>query len=624
VHNDAEGHHMSRRVAARVAWAIWCVSLLIWAISFWVRTVGNVGGGIERVIATAAFFALSTAGMLVASRRPESPFGWIVSAYGLLAGIEGLVIGYAITAAGPAAAGRLGDGTLAAVLGLWIAPVANALLTLALLFVPDGRLPSPRWRPVAWFVVASALLGAVTGLLSAGALVNGQPNPLAVSGTGDFLAQLRSLSRTCLLIGFAVSVVSLAVRFRHATGEERHQLKWVAAGALVFVLATLALRLNPPFLTPYLAIIHLVGLVTFVAGVSVAILRYRLYEVDVFINRALVYGALGVCITITYVGVVAGLGTLAGTTGEPGSDLVLSLVATAIVAVIFQPTRERVQRLANRLVYGQRASPYEVLSDFSQQIAGALSVDEVLPRMAEAAAHGVGANRSRVRVYVPGGNDRAVAWPTDALAGPFERTVPVFHQGTPVGEIAVSKPERESLTAAEAKLLADLAAQAGPAFKNVRLDLELQARLEELQASRQRIVAAQDAERRRLERDIHDGAQQEFVAIAVNLRVAQELLRSDPDETESLLSELSVHAEAALATLRDLARGIYPPALVDRGLAAAVEAHIAKTCPEIHLSTDGLGTNRYAPEAEAGIYFCCLEALQNRAQCPRTRRPRRG
>ena len=308
------------------------------------------------------------------------------------------------------------------------------------------------------------------------------------------------------------------------------------------------------------------------------------------------------------------MGTLAGTSGEPGSNLVLSLVATAIVAVIFQPARERVQRLANRLVYGQRASPYEVLADFSEQIAGALSVDEVLPRMAEAAAHGVGASRSRVRVYVPGSQDRAVAWPADALAGPFERTVPVFHQGTPVGEIAVSKPERESLTAAEGRLLADLAAQAGPAFKNVRLDLELQARLEELQASRQRIVAAQDAERRRLERDIHDGAQQEFVAIAVNLRVAQELLRSDPAEAESLLAELSVQAQAALATLRDLARGIYPPALVDRGLAAAVEAHIAKTCPEIQLATDGLGTNRYAPEAEAGIYFCCLEALQNRTK----------
>jgi signal transduction histidine kinase len=241
-------------------------------------------------------------------------------------------------------------------------------------------------------------------------------------------------------------------------------------------------------------------------------------------------------------------------------------------------------------------------------------VDEVLPRMAEAAAHGVGAKRSRVRVYVSGSHDRAVAWPPDALAGPFERTVPVLHQGTPVGEIAISKPEREPITSAKSKLLADLAAQAGPAFENVRLDLELQARLEELQASRQRIVTAQDAERRRLERDIHDGAQQQFVAIAVNMRVAQDLVRSDPAEAESLLAERGVQANAALATLRDLARGIYPPALVDRGLAAAVEAHIANACPEVQLAAQGVGMKRYTPEAEAGVYFCCLEALQNRAK----------
>ena len=178
-----------------------------------------------------AFVALSTAGMLVASRRPESPFGWIISAYGLLVGIEGVAIGYRPHGSRPAAAGRLGDGTAAAWLGTWIAPVANALLTLALLLVPDGRLPSPRWRPVAWFVVASAVLGAVSGSLAAGVLVNGQPNPLAIAGAGDLLPQLRSLSRTLLLIGFAAAVVSLAVRFRVRTGEERQQLKWVAAGA---------------------------------------------------------------------------------------------------------------------------------------------------------------------------------------------------------------------------------------------------------------------------------------------------------------------------------------------------------------------------------------------------------
>ena len=228
-------------------------------------------------------------------------------------------------------------------------------------------------------------------------------------------------------------------------------------------------------LAPFLGYIYLTGLLVFVAAVSVAILRYRLYDIDLVISRALVYGGLAASITMVYVGLVAGIGTLAHQASEP--DLLLPLVATALVAVIFQPARERLQRLANRLVYGHRASPYEVLADFSNRIAGALSVDEVLPRVAAAAAHGVRASRSRVRVYVPDGQDRAVAWPTGALDEHFERTVPVFHQGTPVGEIAVAKSARDPLTAAEVNLLEDLAAQAGSAFKNVRLDIELQARL---------------------------------------------------------------------------------------------------------------------------------------------------
>src|SRR5215207_1125118 len=140
---------MSGQAAARVAWSI----------SFWLRTLGSVSVTFERVLATLAFVALSTAGMLVASRRPESPFGWIISAYGLLVGCEGVAIGYALALASPGVPRLFGDGTAVAWLGTWIAPIANALLTLALLLVPDGRMPSPRWRLVAWFVVGSAALG---------------------------------------------------------------------------------------------------------------------------------------------------------------------------------------------------------------------------------------------------------------------------------------------------------------------------------------------------------------------------------------------------------------------------------------------------------------------------------
>jgi hypothetical protein len=225
------------------------VSLVLWIASYALRTFGNIGEGFDRVVATLGFLSLSVAGALVVLRRPDSPFGWILSAYGVLVGCEGVAIAYAIVSSGPAPGALLGAGTVAAALGSWIAPVANALLILALLLVPDGRLPSQRWRLLAFFVVGSAALGAVTSILSPGALANGRPSPLAIAGTEDLFPQLRGLSRTFLLIGLAAAVCSLAVRFRSAVGDERQQLKWIATGALVWVFARLAIRrFSPGFL----------------------------------------------------------------------------------------------------------------------------------------------------------------------------------------------------------------------------------------------------------------------------------------------------------------------------------------------------------------------------------------
>jgi signal transduction histidine kinase len=160
-----------------------------------------------------------------------------------------------------------------------------------------------------------------------------------------------------------------------------------------------------------------------------------------------------------------------------------------------------------------------------------------------------------------------------------------------------------------------LAAQAGPAFSNVRLAIELRTQADELRASRQRIVSAQDSERRRLERDIHDGAQQGLVALAINARLAREPIHSDPAEAEALLKDVGTQADESLEALRNLARGIFPPVLSDRGLVAALEAYITKSYPRVRLESDGgTVTRRVGAEQEVGIYFCCLEALQNCAK----------
>src|SRR5439155_1944710 len=209
----------------------------------------------------------------------------------------------------------------------------------------------------------------------------------------------------------------------------------------------------------------------------------------------------------------------------------------------------------------------------------------------------------------------SATWPAEAQPMPPEqadRVAAVRHQGEELGELGVQKRPGEPVTPVEEKLLTDLAAQAGQVLRNVRLTADLQARLEqisqqaaELRESRQRIVAAQDAERRRLERNIHDGAQQHLVALAVKLRLAATLAKRDPEKARRSIMELKAQTAEALQTLRDLAQGIYPPGLHERGLLDALSAHAEVTAD---------GVTRYDPDVEAAVYFCCLEALQNAAK----------
>jgi signal transduction histidine kinase len=368
-----------------------------------------------------------------------------------------------------------------------------------------------------------------------------------------------------------------------------------------------------------------IALVMVPAAVGIAMFKYRLYDIDVVINKTVVVAVLAAFVTAVYLAVVVGIGTVIGTAGEP--NVPLSIAATAIVALAFQPLRERARRLADRVVYGKRATPYEVLSEFSERVAGSYSTEDVLPRMARILGEGTGATRTEVWLRVGKDLHLAASWPEEAelektpLLIPEEelpefpdsdRAFPVRHQSELLGALTLAKPPSEPVTPAEEKLLSDLASQAGLMLRNVRLTAELQARLEELHASRQRLVSAQDQERRRLERDLHDGAQQQLVALAVKQRLAEGLVRQDPDKAVQILADLQAETAEALENLRDLSRGIYPPLLADRGLQAALEAQARKVPVPVTVEAEGLG--RYPQEAEAAVYFCCLEALQNVAK----------
>jgi signal transduction histidine kinase len=276
-----------------------------------------------------------------------------------------------------------------------------------------------------------------------------------------------------------------------------------------------------------------------------------------------------------------------------------------------------VQRFANRLVYGKRATPYEVLSEFSDQIGGTYATEELLPRMAQILAAGTGAreaavwivdaDRLRVEAIWPWDSPRSadVVAIEDITATGTDLAVPVRHRGEILGALSVTKKAGDQLTSTERKLVDDLASQGGLVLRNARL-------IDELRASRRRIVAAQDERAKQLERNIHDGAQQQLVALAVKLRLAEGLAEREPAKTRAMLSELQAEATSALEDLRDLARGIYPPLLADRGLPAALEAQARKSAVPVSVESDGVG--RYSPDVESALYFCCLEALQNVAK----------
>jgi signal transduction histidine kinase len=557
-----------------------------------------------------ANLAVPVVGFVLASRRPGNRVGWLLLVGSLALGLGGFASAYALHAL-VADPGSLPAGRAFAWLSSWIWVIAIAVLAFVFLLFPTGRLRSRRWRPAAWLVGGAFTCTGVVLLVHATGVWSEPFGPASRGGSPLLLAAIVIL----VVAALVVSVVAVVVRFARSVGEERLQLKWFAAAA-VLVVATFI----PSMVTNSVvaAVLSNLAFLCLWAAIGVAVLKYRLYEIDVVISKAVLYGSLAVFITAVYAGLVVGVGTLAGGRDSP----LLAALAAAVVAVAVQPARQWAGRLANRVVYGRRATPYQVLSEFAQRIGGTYSSEEVLPQMAQIVAAGTGAERVVVWLRVDdrlhpgastGGGPPAVSPPAgglsvDGQAMPAlpdaDMSVPVVHGGDLLGAISVRMPKGEPVRPAGQQLVADVASQAGLVLSNVSL-------VEDLRASRQRLVAAQDEARRRLERNIHDGAQQDLVALAIKLRLAG-LTVEDLAEAKQVFGELQTDATGALENLRDLARGIYPPLLADRGLAAALNAQAGKSALPLAVVADGIG--RFGQDAEAAVYFCCLEALQNTAK----------
>ncbi|MFY9846799.1 MAG: histidine kinase [Trebonia sp.] len=634
-------------VASRTLTTTWLVTALAAAagcvLTVFVR--GNIARGdlIGNLAESLAGVYYATLGVLIV-RRAANRIGWLMLGLGALIALESLANGYGV--AGIRRPGTLPAATLVGLFAEWVfVPLFITLIGTFLLF-PDGQLPSSRWRPAAWVVAVVAVLE-MTGFAIVPRLVRipapgGSvlfPNPLGVASLGPvwsgvLLGTLTALALASLPL-LAIAVVALVTRFRRGGPDVRQQVKWLAFALAVMLVAQLLGPLrdtatggpdNGPLVIASDAVSAAVPLAVVPAVVTLAILKYRLYQIDVIINKAVKYGLLLAALTAVYAVIVVGIGTLAGYVGGP----LLTVAAAVAIAVLFQPARDRAQRLANRFVYGRRATPYQVLADFAQDMAGQPDATATLDRMAALLAGATGATGLTVWIRVGDQLRPQATWPAgsaatepvplaDGALPDFEatRAVAVRHGNELLGALTVVKPPDEPVSAAEESLLAHLASQTGLVLRNLRLTAELRATIDDLTASRQRLVRAQDEERHRIERNLHDGAQQQLVALSILLRLLEDSAE-DPGEVKHLAVQLKDGLRAALEDLRALARGIYPPLLAEQGLRAALRAHADRVPVPVLVEADGIG--RYRRDTEATAYFCILEALQNVAKYARASR----
>jgi signal transduction histidine kinase len=576
----------------------------------------------------------ATLGWLIL-RRASNPIGWILLGEGAGAALVNGTSLYAIL--GFAHPGSLPSAALVGAASEWIFTPVVMALGFALLLFPTGGLPSGRWRWVAIAAGAATVFAFVSIILTPhqialpvpGGISLTYPNPAAISALhGNAFGTLTGIALLATLV-LAAAAVALVTRYRSGDVIERQQIKWVAFAAALFVLCQIALTvalltvgIDSATTTVIGVASGLLAMFGLPAAITIAILKYGLYDIDRIINRTVVYGLLAAVLTVVYVAIVAGVGALVGYGGGP----VLTVAAAATIALLFQPLRHRAQTVANHLVYGDRATPYQVLSEFAGSMGSTLPLEEQLDRMVSLLASGTAADRVEVWIRIASELQLTVAWPDAAAVSVAPRldaeisvegpsgVFPVTHDGEHLGTIVVTKPSGEPLSPAEIGLAERVASQAGLVVRNVRLTAELRHTIEELRASRGRLVRAQDTERRKIERNLHDGAQQQLVALGVQLslleRLAAGVVGADPimaglQQTRGTLSD-------ALDDLRDLARGIYPPLLADRGLVTALEAQARKAPVTTKVEADGV--ERYEQQVEATVYFCALEALQNVAK----------
>ena len=610
----------SRRLLAAV-FAIAAVALTVWtALGASRNDALDEPKQLLRVVLLATW---SAAGVSLVVRRREEPLGVVV--------LGGTVVG-GVAAGSAAALLDGGSSALEAVRALAVALLPAVGLHLAVT-IPTGE---PERRSHRTLVVWGYALALLVGV---GAWAARPSVPLLLMAAEAALAA-------------TAGAVASNGRYRRARGQERQRMQWFGWAVTVAVevaLVTVALRLFVGWPKPVGEVSAAATLVVPLALV-LCTTRRLLGRVDRLLAHTVSLTGLTGVVVAVYLVIVLGLGRVPD--DDERSILLLSMAAAAVAALLYLPARERLATFSNRLVYGEQHAPDEAIRTFGTRLSRAIPMDELLLQLAESLRKTMALGAAEVWTGSGGVLERTVSVPargsarltlTDAerpvvaragVSGPAWlsvwlpallegregralRVAPVTHSGELLGLIVAERPSGdETFAADEESALAELARQLGLALHNVQLDSALQESLEEvkrqaeeLRASRSRVVAAADAERRKIERDLHDGAQQHLVALAVTLRLARQVADTDPEQAKVMLDDLGEALQEAVQELRNLAHGIYPPVLMDRGLPAALEAAASRAALPTLVEAEDIG--RFSQEVEAAVYFCCLEALQN-------------
>jgi signal transduction histidine kinase len=597
------GYGQYRRVRRRWIWLLLAVATVAYlAVAVWVMSTEPVTVS-TLVWAFVAVPPMVVCGAFLMLRRPGHPIGELL----LLAGIA-FPVGLSIFEGLAGIASRDTEARGWIWLSIWAGQTSSlvglVLVVTLLALLPDGRFRYARERRflrIAWIVVVLPTLVMVSnefmvtpGLAFSGA--TGIASPLFVEALEPFGPVLGSLNA----LGYAIflgATALLFMRYRAAPSRERKQVRWVLfAGVVAIVVGVIpsilgGLGVIPPMedSSTLRGFLNVLLFVLFPASVVVAVMEPPWLDVDIVIRRSFVYGALSLVILLVYVAVAASLGVAAR--ARLGLTLELAVVLTVVIAILFQPARRRLQAVADRWVFGARPTKYEAVTDFGVTIDEATEPGELLARLVETIRRAI--RLMWVTVSLDDGT-RAVS---GAITGEPVLRVPLGAGDEQVGEIACGPKLEGRLRDEDIQLVRTLAGQLALAVRNARLA--------------GRIVNAAESERRRIERNIHDGTQQELVALVARLGMARSAAAKG-GLSPNVIDDIRLEAQHILSDLRELAQGIHPSVLSDGGILEAVEDRCARLPLEVSLeSSEGLRARRFDDNIEGAAYFFVTESLAN-------------